>query len=865
MGEWTSEVRYTRTQRPIYWPRKTAFCCMATQHQQHFITEVVSAEIATYDSDEYETNCSVQRESHIKIVNYYGSPLICAAQKGHLQCLQKHMEDTKDVSMLGTWSSRSTTVLHAAASGRHKDVVEYLLYYGADINARRGQGSTALHDAAKFGYVDVVQLLLEKGAFVNLQNDKGETALFLAVSEGHMDGVRWLLESVVDYYDYRGCHYNPALYPKEAVMLLQERKTDINKMDISVLGSLRLALLQGDLARIRFILKEEIVVCVPGFEPSNRRRLSMIKMLLEKGADTEIKDTHGLSVLDQAVLNKDILCSQLLLQFGAKVNSHSNVFGVTMTPLHLASSCYGCEEITKILLDAGCVVNCLDNEKRTPLHIAVNNGSLKQVQLLLENGADVHVKDAKGNTPLHNVHSLDFAKLLVDCGADVKAVTNSGKTVIFSAADKQGDGECVRFLISRGVDPLIRDESGTSALDIAIQRHYNSEQWFFDDGGMKCIGVLLENGAKLDAASIQDEYLHNAIIRRRLGYALALLYHGVPVDVPSVKDKKTALYLATERNFVAGMKLLLERGADPNIMVRNKTALDIAIAKGYEDCARILIQAGCHTSTSIKDVIKMQNVLLSRLQLLVRLYPGDINVQDENGVALIHMLCQKSEHEGCMETLLESGVDANIMDKDGVTCLHILAYKTHAMCLAYARWLLNRGADINKQDCNGMTPLHYTACSGHVKFARLLLAYGADPNLQDSSGRTALHLAAEHCGNNCSLVKLFLHHGSAVDARNNEGWTPLHETANRGHLECMEQLVGYGADVNALTDDGISALHIAELQKHRDCVTWLLDIGAHRYNATFQWTLKHYLGMQHNTTYNLQWLFRQKNEAFTSA
>jgi hypothetical protein len=40
MGEWTSEVRYTRTQRPIYWPRKTAFCCMATQHQQHFITEV---------------------------------------------------------------------------------------------------------------------------------------------------------------------------------------------------------------------------------------------------------------------------------------------------------------------------------------------------------------------------------------------------------------------------------------------------------------------------------------------------------------------------------------------------------------------------------------------------------------------------------------------------------------------------------------------------------------------------------------------------------------------------------------------------------------------------------------------------------
>jgi serine/threonine-protein phosphatase 6 regulatory ankyrin repeat subunit B len=664
------------------------------------------------DSDEYETKCSVQQDRHIKSHNYYGSPLICAAQKGHLQCLEKQLQDMKDVSMLDILSSRSTTVLHAAASGGHKDVVEYLLDCGADINARRSQGSTALHDAAKFGYVDVVKLLLEKGAFVNLQNDKGETALFLAVSEGHMDGVQWLLESVVDCYDCRGCHYNPALYPKEAVTLLQERKTDINKMDISVLESLRLALLQGDLARISFILNQEIVVSMPGFEPYNKRRLSMIKMLLEKAADSEIKDAHGSSILDQAVLNKDVLCTQLLLQFGAKVNSHSNVFGVTMTPLHLASSCYGCEEITKILLDAGSTVNCLDSEKRTPLHVAVNNGSLKQVQLLLENGADVHVKDSKGNTPLHNVCSLDCAKLLVDCGADVKTVTNSGKTVIFSAADKQGDEACVRFLISRGVDPLIRDESGRSALDIAIQRHYNSEQRFFDDGGVKCVDVLLEGGAKLDAANIKDEYLHSAIIRRRLGYALALLHHGVPVDVPSIQDKKTALYVATERNFVAGIKLLLERGADLNIKVRNKTALDIAIAKGYEDCARILIQAGCHTSTSIKDVIKMQNVSSSCLQLLIRLYPGDINVQDENGVALIHMLCQKSEHEGCVETLLENGVDVNITDKDGVTCLHILAYKTHAMCLAYTRWLLNRGADINKQDCNGMTPLHYTACSG---------------------------------------------------------------------------------------------------------------------------------------------------------
>jgi ankyrin repeat protein len=616
--------------------------------------------------------------------------------------------------MLGTVHSRSTTALHAAASGGHRDIVKYLLDHGADIHARRDQGSTALHDAARFGYFSVVQLLLEEGTSVDLQNDKGKTALFLAVSEGKMDGVRWLLESVVDYYHYRGYCYNLDLYPREAVEFLEDRKTEINKMDMSVLQSLRLALLQGDLTRIRFIVKQNTAVQLPGFEPAVRRRLDMIEMLLKKGADTEIQDVYESSILDQAVLNKDVKCIQLLLQYGAKVNRLSNVFGGLMTPLHLASSCCGSEELIQILLGMASDVNCFDSEKHTPLHIAVSNGSIKQVKILLENGADVHILDAKGRTPLHNVHTLDCAKLLMERGADVKAVTNSGMTVIFTAADKHGEGECVRFLISQGVDPLVRDENGKSAFDKAIQRHYSNEQYFFDDGGMECVRVVLENGAKLDAAYIKDECLRSAINRKCLGYALALLHHGIPVDVLSMRDKKTALYLATQRNFVAGMKLLLEKGANPNIKVQNKTALDVAIAKGYEDCAKILIQAGCHTCASIQNVIKMQNVSSARIQLLIRLFPGDINLQDENGMALIHILCHRLESVGCMETLLENGADINITDKDGVTSLHILALKTHAISLIYARWMLDRGANINKRDYNGMTPLHYATFNGKV-------------------------------------------------------------------------------------------------------------------------------------------------------
>ncbi|XP_021941374.1 serine/threonine-protein kinase TNNI3K-like [Zootermopsis nevadensis] len=156
----------------------------------------------------------------------------------------------------------------------------------------------------------------------------------------------------------------------------------------------------------------------------------------------------------------------------------------------------------------------------------------------------------------------------------------------------------------------------------------------------------------------------------------------------------------------------------------------------------------------------------------------------------------------------------------------------------------------------------------YFKFARLLLEHGADLNVQDNSGRIVLHIAAGHSGNSSILLKLFLHHRSVVNTRNIDSWTPLHEAAYNGSVECMEVLVGNGADVNAVTDDGVSVLHVAELQKHKDCVTWLLDIGADRNNAAHHRTLRNCPQMQHsanNSGCSGTRFFCAQIEVFTSA
>lgn len=45
--------------------------------------------------------------------------------------------------------------------------------------------------------------------------------------------------------------------------------------------------------------------------------------------------------------------------------------------------------------------------------------------------------------------------------------------------------------------------------------------------------------------------------------------------------------------------------------------------------------------------------------------------------------------------------------------------------------------------------------------------------------------------------------GSDSNAKDNAGWTPLHEACSRGHSDVVRVLVKYNADVNACSNDGI--------------------------------------------------------------
>ena len=85
----------------------------------------------------------------------------------------------------------------------------------------------------------------------------------------------------------------------------------------------------------------------------------------------------------------------------------------------------------ELLLSKGAEVDAKDVYERTPLHYAVQQGSMGVIEMLLSKGAEVNARDNDGGTPLHYAVATDYpdkAELLLKKGAEVNAKTDNGKT-----------------------------------------------------------------------------------------------------------------------------------------------------------------------------------------------------------------------------------------------------------------------------------------------------------------------------------------------------------------------------------------------------------------------------------------------------
>ena len=122
------------------------------------------------------------------------TPLFIAIELGYSKFVEFLLRYGADVNARYNNHFQYTPLHYAAVNGK-SEIAELLIKNGADINGRDKFQNTPVHIAAKRFRAEVVELLLQNGADVNPTNSHDETPLMLAARYGHPETVEILLKN----------------------------------------------------------------------------------------------------------------------------------------------------------------------------------------------------------------------------------------------------------------------------------------------------------------------------------------------------------------------------------------------------------------------------------------------------------------------------------------------------------------------------------------------------------------------------------------------------------------------------------------------------------------------------------------------
>lgn len=134
----------------------------------------------------------------------------------------------------------------------------------------------------------------------------------------------------------------------------------------------------------------------------------------------------------------------------------------------------------KCLLDHDAKVTVKDNDGCFPIHFYKGNKDI--LELLVERGADIHVKDKDGNTIRH-FGKIDIVRFLVEHGATAEE-KNRALTEGINNLD------IVKYLAEHGTDLNYQDKDGYSPLHLAVK-----------NGNLDIVKYLVIHDAKIDLKS----------------------------------------------------------------------------------------------------------------------------------------------------------------------------------------------------------------------------------------------------------------------------------------------------------------------------------------------------------------------------
>jgi ankyrin repeat protein len=426
--------------------------------------------------------------------------------------------------------------------------------------------------------------------------------------------------------------------------------------------------------------------------------------------------------------------------------------------------------------------------KGEPLAAAIRDHDLAKVKSSLDASPDLlHAGDQRGNQPIHwavMTRQIDFIDELLARGADINARRPDGARPIQLT---NGD---YHF---RGWRDVPDDWPTTPE---AVLAHLRARGAYVDITTAAHIGDLGRVRQLLDQdptlANRPSDYvtyypfsgtpLKNAAGKGHLEIVKLLLDRGADPNLPEegIAPQGHALYSAVTNGHYEIAKLLLDRGAFPNPQVESSAdALSIAIDRGQSKMVELLCSYGAARSMDLLS--HSGDVETAAAIFAVKPTLADDPLALANAAA--------NGNEAFVRLMLRYQPD--LPKRMQIDFSWVVSPKTREL----AELLFEHGMNPSQRDWLGVTPLHQFARTGNAEMAAIFLDHGADLDARDEDiCSTPLGWAAKF--SRADMVELLLGRGAKPNLPDDAPWaTPLAWARRRGHGHIVEILEANGARV----------------------------------------------------------------------
>lgn len=508
----------------------------------------------------------------------------------------------------------------------------------------------------------------------------------------------------------------------------------------------------------------------------------LVKLLAQRGASLE--DCDSRTVL-AAVEKNDCELLKIISELGLSLNTSQDIeYRISKSPLGMAFMVENPADMVQCLLDLGANPAAVDKYGQNALMYASSFRDVRPLKVILakHKNIDVNLADNDGSTALQNAAEnacTENVKILLAAGADIDIKDIFGYTPLLLAL-----GDSIRYryrasdyydtallLIEHGADINAKDQAGRSVMNNAIRF-----------GNKDLVKLLVQKGASLEGCD--SNTVLPAVNRKDCEFLEMISELGLSLNKSSVSEGthfasplEHALSLEDSADIV---QCLLDLGVDPGEVNQNNQ--------------NALMQAAL-----IEDV-KPLKVILAKAKDI------DINLADDRGNTALHNAVREGRIEN-VKVLLEAGADFSLKDGNGLSPLLLISKKRDGVRTEYcntARLLIEYGADINEKDQYGQSVINNAIRSGNKELVKLLAQKGA--LLEDCDAFTVQSAVQK---NDCELLKIISELGLSLKKSSNPEHAYLQsplEVAfasdnSAGMVQCLLDL-GVGVDPDAVDRNG---------------------------------------------------------------